>query len=186
MSAHLNSKHEIVSDDTRCHLHKKGFSAETVEALIQIDSEFFSWVRKLAREEDIRIELLSMGVTLERVQFHTLLAVARINLERAAQIDANVTIGRIAEELNLDPSRASRLTSQLIKQGYLERLADQNDGRKSLLKLTLKSLNLLQAFQNKKLQRFSHIFSTWESEDIQCFARLFSKFRQDIDSTKNK
>jgi len=52
------------------------------------------------------------------------------------EADGQATIGSVAEQLSVDPSAASRVVSELISRGFVERLASQRDGRRTVLRLT--------------------------------------------------
>jgi len=52
------------------------------------------------------------------------------------EADGQATVGSVAEQLSVDPSAASRVVSELISPGFVERLASQRDGRRTVLRLT--------------------------------------------------
>lgn len=54
------------------------------------------------------------------------------------ELSAVETLGQLelARRLHLDKSSVSRIVAQLVGRGWVERLADQRDGRASMLRLT--------------------------------------------------
>src|SRR3954453_9400041 len=75
-----------------------------------------------------------------------LLAKARQDVDWAAQLLISTLVGQgpmrakeLAEQVQLDPSTVSRQVAQLVRDGFVERLADAHDGRASLLRPTAKA-----------------------------------------------
>src|SRR6478735_5423227 len=62
------------------------------------------------------------------------IAVFRV-LDAVAGANAD-TVGTLAPALGVDQPRASRLVAQAVSSGHLERVADQQDGRRAVLRLT--------------------------------------------------
>jgi DNA-binding MarR family transcriptional regulator len=83
------------------------------------------------------------------------------------------TVGLLAEEMAIDPSRASRIAADLVERGLLTRAVSQQDGRRSVLVPTEAAWGLMDGFLQAKWQRTMQLFATWSKEDIVTFARLF-------------
>lgn len=94
---------------------------------------------------------------------------------------AETTVGSVAEQLGVDPSAASRLVSDLISHGYLERFASQQDGRRTVLRLTRDGMALRDRFRRQHRQAFEHITSEWLPEERLEFARLLVRY---VDSAR--
>src|SRR3954463_14600961 len=54
---------------------------------------------------------------------------------RSSTTGAGATVGDVAVQLGIDPSRASRMTARAVKRGLLARHAAQGDGRKVVLRV---------------------------------------------------
>ena len=117
-----------------------------------------------------------LGVDLDLTQFRFLTAITRIQYGIGRETPEAATIGLVAEELNVDPSRASRLAAELISQGYLRREAAQDDGRKSIVELTDHAEEIFLRFRELKWTKFLSLLSDWEEAEIAEFARLFEKY----------
>lgn len=90
--------------------------------------------------------------------------------------DGETTVGRVAEQLGVDPSVASRLVSDLIAQGHLQRLASQQDGRRTVLRLTPLGVSLRDRYRSQHRQAFEHITRGWPIDERREFARLLVKY----------
>jgi DNA-binding MarR family transcriptional regulator len=85
-------------------------------------------------------------------------------------------VGLLAEELDIDPSRASRIASDLIARGYVRREAAQDDGRKSILVLTDAAWAVLGQMREQKWSKMSALFEGWSEDEILAFSRLFLRY----------
>jgi DNA-binding MarR family transcriptional regulator len=153
-----------------------GRGPEAAEALITLDSAMFVWYRVVSQGQFTAPILDDVGAPLELSQFRALTAVTRIAEGIGREAPAAPTIGALAEELALDPSRASRVAADLIAAGYLRREAAQEDGRKSVLSLTDKAVAVFGAYRDNKWDRYVTVFDGWSDAEIETFAALFARF----------
>jgi DNA-binding MarR family transcriptional regulator len=94
------------------------------------------------------------------------------------EADGEVTVGGVAEQLGIDPSAASRMVSDLITHGHLERLASQRDGRRTVLRLTRQGVALRDRFRSQHRQAFEYITRDWPDHERLEFARLLLKYAE--------
>ena len=87
-----------------------------------------------------------------------------------------MTVGLLAEEMDIDPSRASRIASDLIGRGFVRREAAQDDGRKSILVLTDAAWKVLGRVSDQKWSKMGAIFEGWSEDEITTFSRLFLRY----------
>jgi DNA-binding MarR family transcriptional regulator len=153
-----------------------GLSAEAAEALIGIDASVFAWRRRMLKGEMVRNILSALALDIEQAEFEALTALSRLNNGMGSRRMVEVTVGDIAEELTIDPSRASRLVSALVSKGYLRRAAAQSDARKIVLVSTPASLALFDAFMTLKWQLVFNAFKGWNESHIADFERLLSHY----------
>lgn len=92
------------------------------------------------------------------------------------EADGEITVGGVAEELAVDPSVASRMVSDLVSGGYLERAASQRDGRRTVLRITPEGVALRDRFRSQYRQAFEHITRDWPEHERLEFARLLIKY----------
>jgi DNA-binding MarR family transcriptional regulator len=153
-----------------------GYSRQAALALMALDLDQFEHMRRVMKG-DVPVQLMrELGAGLEVTQFHALTAITRIQCGIGRSTATEATVGLLAEELNVDPSRASRIVADLVDRGYLARAASQGDGRRSVLTLTDSAVQLFDAFRTRKWQKTMAVFKDWPESDILTFARLFARF----------
>ncbi|MGZ9810498.1 MarR family winged helix-turn-helix transcriptional regulator [Pseudoroseicyclus sp. H15] len=153
-----------------------GIGEETAEALLSLDVAMFHSARRAAKGEWVAAILSRMDADLEMVQFQALTSVARRCTSTEGGRVTWATVGDLAEDMQITPSRASRLAAELVTRGYLRRGAAQDDGRKSYLELTPKASRFLERFRSHKWDFILSIYDSWEEEDIRTFARLYGRY----------
>ncbi len=152
-----------------------GHGPEAAQALLDLDAQMFHWARMVAKGEMKARLIADLRLGLEPAQFDALTAIIRIEggIGRAAE---PATIGLLADEMAIDPSRASRIAADLIAAGYLVREAVQEDGRKSALRLTEPAVAAFRAFRDAKWDLLDTVFADWSPEDITQLAALFGRY----------
>ena len=158
-------------------LLEAGFSEDAAIALLSLDADMFHHVRRVMKGDVPQSLLDALATDLETTQFHALSALTRIRYGDGRAAPEEPTVGLLAEELAVDPSRASRIASDLVDRGYLARAVSQADGRRSVLELTEKAGALFEAFHTAKWQRTMRLYQGWSTADIVAFARLFARYR---------
>lgn len=157
-------------------LEGAGYSASASKALLDLDSAIFQWKSAMMKGDVSGRMIAELGIDLDLTQFRFLTAIMRIQDGVGREEPQAATIGLVAEELNVDPSRASRLAADLISRGYLRRRAAQEDGRKSIVVLTDHAIEVFAKFRALKWTKFLSILADWEETEIAEFARLFEKY----------
>ncbi|WP_227979172.1 MarR family winged helix-turn-helix transcriptional regulator [Nocardia spumae] len=89
------------------------------------------------------------------------------------------TVGEIAQALDIDQPRASRLVARAVADGLLRREADQYDARRVLLRLTPAARAALDSAHQARRSVFAHTTAEWEAGERAEFARLLTKFVAD-------
>ena len=98
-------------------LRDAGFSEDASSALMAFDIDQFSYVRRVLKGELPLTLLRDLGAGVEATQFHALTVITRIQCGSGRQVPAEATVGLLAEEMNVDPSRASRIAADLVERG---------------------------------------------------------------------
>ena len=162
-------------DRIKAGLAAAGFSEAAAAALLTLDTDHFHYVRRVMKGDVPQSLMEEMNAGLEATQFHAMSAILRIHggFGRAA---AEVTVGLLAEDLAIDPSRASRIAADLVERGLVLRAVSQEDGRRSVLVPTDAACKLMDGFLRAKWQRTMKLFATWSEADILSFARLFGRY----------
>lgn len=123
-----------------------------------------------------RIALKRLGTGLELSDLDAIGVIKRIGSQQ------EVTVGTIAEQLRIDPSRGSRIVADLVKQGLLERQASQEDGRRSLVRVTDAGRKVLDDIEAIKLETIAEATAGWSAEDVETFGRLYMRFTEGLEA----
>src|SRR5215470_2197540 len=91
------------------------------------------------------------------------------------------TVTGLGRHLGLDQPRASKLAGQAITAGLLRRVADQHDGRRSLLELTAGGRAYLDRVHQYRRSQFTAAMSGWTDDDREAFADLLTRFITALD-----
>lgn len=88
----------------------------------------------------------------------------------------------LAAAVHSDPSTVSRQVASLVRDGYVERRADQEDGRASLLAATPAGMALLEEQRRRMGISLARVVQHWTPEDLDRFVELFERFVSDHES----
>jgi DNA-binding MarR family transcriptional regulator len=124
--------------------------------------------------------IAELGLEIELSHFSAMTAILRIESGVGHCMAQPATVGLLAEELGVDPSRASRTAADLIDKGYLVRTADQTDGRKIVLQQTELAKSTFRAIVDRKWQKMIGVFQDWSEADIAAFSTLFQRYSAEI------
>ena len=156
-----------------------GLSPAITSALLEFDVANFQWMRVVAKGELPSVILRRLDLDLDLAHFHGLTAVIRIQfgVGRAA---SDATIGLVAEEMSVDPSRASRIVADLVARGYVRRDVAQDDGRRSVLTLTDDGKKVMESFRAEKWAIMARVFRDWTPDAIASFARATQAYTEGV------
>ncbi|WP_069160271.1 MarR family winged helix-turn-helix transcriptional regulator [Nocardia altamirensis] len=111
----------------------------------------------------------------------TPIPVAVFRVLDAVAADESTTVSTIAPTLGVDQPRASRLVAQAVSLELLERVADQQDGRRAMLRLTGAGQQAVAAAQTGRRTAMAAAMSDWTPAERAEFARLLSRFVDAMD-----
>jgi DNA-binding MarR family transcriptional regulator len=103
-------------------------------------------------------------------------------IEAAELAGEPATVSTVADALNIDQPRASKLVAAAVEAGLVERRADQADGRRSLLARTPAGVGVTEQVHGFRRRLISSALSSWDESDIADFARLLDRFITDFAS----
>lgn len=109
------------------------------------------------------------------VELSRIMVVQAIELS-AAEAEQEVTIGTVADHLGIDPSTASRLVAETIRERYVERAPSEHDARRARLVLTERGSDLARDARRYQRTVFDTLTQDWTMEERHEFARLFVRF----------
>lgn len=129
-------------------------------------------------------ELIGLVKRVERAGHHA----AAEGVERAAYalLAVLVTTGplrakSLAEVVRSDPSTVSRQIAALVRVGYVERRADQADGRAAVLAATVLGRQTFEAHRARRTDRLAALTAHWPEDDLARLAELVHRLAEDLD-----
>jgi DNA-binding MarR family transcriptional regulator len=91
----------------------------------------------------------------------------------------------LADCLQSDPSTVSRQVAALVKEGLLERRAEPEDGRASILVLTPLADEVIERHEQARLDHFAAMLADWNERDLRRFADLLARFTVDFETASS-
>ena len=150
-----------------------GLSEAAAEAVAAIDAVMSKVRRSVQRRDFGRLILARIDPSLELGHLDAIIALGAVASDTPQD---EATVGVIAERMGIDPSRASRISADLVERGYAFRVASQLDARRICLKLTAKSERLVTAVRQTKWRIFAGSLTQWNEQDLVTFAVLLERF----------
>lgn len=111
----------------------------------------------------------------ERATYHLLVHLVKDGPRRA---------GALAEAVHSDPSTISRQIGHLVKLGYVERTADPEDGRATLLAATDEGRRIFEHNRRLRNESIARMLASWSEEDRAVLSELLGRFTDDFESFK--
>jgi len=152
-----------------------GLSEAAAEAVAAIDAVLNKVRRSIQRRDFGRLILARIDPSLEVSHLDVIIAIAH-NPAVGDTPQDEVTVGNIAERLGIDPSRASRISADIVERGYALRVASQLDARRICLRLTVRGERLVTAVRQTKWRIFAEALAQWDEQELVTFARLLERF----------
>ena len=109
----------------------------------------------------------------ERATYHLLVHLVKDGPRRA---------GALAEAVHSDPSTISRQVGQLVRLGYIERTADPEDGRATLLAATDEGRRVFEEARSARNESIAAMLSTWSDADRETLRDLLGRFTTDLEN----
>lgn len=148
---------------------------EKMESVSAAGDALFRLGRKFSRfpQRDVLSAKQGRGIELS----HILVVQAA---EARQQDEQEVTIGGIADYLEVDPSTASRLVASARRAGYLTLQRSSTDGRATNLALTPSGVKLASDAREFQRSMFETVIEGWTAEEKTVFIPLFLKFVDNV------
>ena len=86
----------------------------------------------------------------------------------------------LADVVHADQSTISRHVATLVDQGLVRRVADESDGRATLLVVTDAGQAELAALRAERESQLDRILAGWPEADLASFTALFGRFLDDL------
>ena len=153
-----------------------GYSPEAAAAIVSIDATMQRIRRGFTKREFVAEVLKQMGNGIDLQQLDVMSAVSHWHPATPDDADREVTVGTIAERLGIDPSRASRLVSDVVDKGYIRREASQADSRRIVLVATEKGWEFGEEFRRRKGEMLASALKTWSEAELVLFDELLDRY----------
>lgn len=154
---------------------KAGIDAETAEAAMDIDWLMQKWRRRVSKRELGMRALIDLRIDLELAQLDVLTAIAGHRDETEGG-PAETMVSTVAERLNIDPSRASRMVSDLVEHGYARRAVSQADARRTIIELSERGEAVIDAVRAYKFLIMGDFLAEWDKAELAAFIPLMKRF----------
>jgi DNA-binding MarR family transcriptional regulator len=94
--------------------------------------------------------------------------------------------GALAEAVHSDPSTISRQVAHLVRLGLVERTADPEDGRATLLAATEEGRRVFEQNRRVRIQRIAGVLASWSVADRRTLAELLGRFTTDFEKAPER
>jgi DNA-binding MarR family transcriptional regulator len=144
--------------------------ARTPSDVLQISGVMRRWRVMIGRRIISRRAIANINPGMEMSHIDVL------DVVRQLQQSAEATVGAVAKALRIDPSRGSRIISDMVEEGLLIRDVSARDSRRAVIRRSPLGEKLQAELRKVKMEVISEILSSWEPGEAEQFARLFDKF----------
>ncbi|MFD3507145.1 MarR family winged helix-turn-helix transcriptional regulator [Nocardia sp. NPDC058666] len=98
--------------------------------------------------------------------------------------DGAMRSGALADAVHSDASTVSRQVAQLVDRGLVERTADPDDGRATVLQATAEGREVAARIRARRQDSIAIITDSWSAADRASFAGLLTRFVDDYDHAR--
>ena len=162
--------------DINALLRKAGIAEATVEAVVGIDALLQNWRRRAMKRELGQKALVALRIGIDLAQLDVLFAIEAPVDEFGEMAGGETMVASVAERLAIDPSRASRVVSEMVEAGYARRAVSQADARRTIIELTNTGRAVVEAVRAYKFLIMGDYLSGWSAEELATFMPLLRKF----------
>lgn len=162
--------------DINALLRKAGIDASTADAVIAIDALMQHWRRRAMKRELGHKALLDLRIGIDLQQLDVLSAIEAPADEFGEMAGGETMVASVAERLGIDPSRASRVVSEMVDLGYARRAVSQADARRTIIELTDAGRTIVEAVRAYKFLILGDFLGSWSPEDLASFVPLLRRF----------
>ena len=165
-------------DHMRDFLFRAGIAPSAVDSALEIDAVMQQWRRRWHKRElgASALRHLQLADRLDLAQLDVLMAIWAPSREFRCKAGQETMVSTVAERLGIDPSRASRLVSDLIAKGLARRAVSQQDARRTIVELTEDGKTIVRAVRRYKYLLMGDFLSGWSQEERDTFLPLFARF----------
>ncbi|SEP71948.1 DNA-binding transcriptional regulator, MarR family [Devosia sp. YR412] len=164
--------------DINALLRKAGIAEATVTAVVEIDALLQNWRRRALKRELGHRALIDLKIGIDLAQLDVLFAIEAPVDEFGETAGGETMVASVAERLAIDPSRASRVVSEMVEAGYARRSVSQADARRTIIELTETGRTVVEAVRAYKFLIMGDFLSNWTAAELAAFTPMLRKFGQ--------
>ncbi len=153
-----------------------GLDGAAADAALQLEATMQRWRRRAMKRRLEQRAIEDLGLDLDVPKLDVLSAIEASPAEFDQPDDSETMVGTIAARLQIDPSRASRLITDLISSGHVRRAVSQRDARRTIVELTDEGRNAALEVRAYKVATLGDFLSSWSRDEIETFIPLFDRF----------
>ena len=162
--------------DINALLHKAGIAPGTVDAVVAIDALLQHWRRRAMKRELGQRALVDLKIGIDLAQLDVLVAI-EAPVDQFGEAAAGETmVATVADRLAIDPSRASRVVSEMVEEGYARRAVSQADARRTIIELTDAGRTVVEAVRAYKFLIMGDYLNSWTPDELASFTPMLQKF----------
>ena len=98
--------------------------------------------------------------------------------------DGPMRSGALADAVYSDPSTVSRQIAHLVQRGLVERRADADDGRVTVLAATDAGRARCTELRERRAEMLAFVVADWPTDDLSEFLRLLTRFVDDFEARR--
>ena len=125
-------------EDLKAVLDAFGIETNVTQHALELDASLQAWRRRVQKRELGQMALAELGLPLDLPKLDGMIAIWAPSNEFGSTGQEETMVATIAARLGIDPSRASRLVTELISEGYAARAVSQQDARRPIVPLPAK------------------------------------------------
>ncbi|SDN50862.1 DNA-binding transcriptional regulator, MarR family [Lutimaribacter pacificus] len=165
-------------EDLKRELAQAGIGEDLSRSALELDAIMQHWRRKVVKRELGQRALADLGLDLDLPLLDVLTVIWTPANEFGDVPDGETMVSTVATRLGIDPSRSSRLTSELIRLGLVRRAVSQEDARRAVLELTDEGNRVIRAVRHYKFLILGSFLKDWSDEELEVFIPLLERFSE--------
>ncbi|NGP18982.1 winged helix-turn-helix transcriptional regulator [Devosia chinhatensis] len=142
---------------------------------MDIDGLMQKWRRRALRRELGHRALVDLKIGIDLAQFDVLVAIEGPEPE-FGEVQGETMVATVAERLNIDPSRASRLVSEMVEQGFARRAVSQADARRTIIELSDRGWAVVRSVRAYKFLIMGDFLGQWDKAELAAFVPMLKRF----------
>ncbi|MEY8841013.1 MarR family winged helix-turn-helix transcriptional regulator [Cribrihabitans sp. XS_ASV171] len=162
--------------ELKSELVQAGIDEDLSRSALELDAIMQHWRRRVIKRELGQRAIADLGLDLDMALLDVLMVVSAPANEFGEEPETEIMVSTVATRLGIDPSRASRLTSELIRLGLVRRAVSQVDARRAVLELTDEGIRIVSAVRHYKFLILGNFLKGWTQEEIAAFIPLLERF----------